>query len=103
MLYGMDWPAGGGPSHPGSALHYADIVALAARYGATPVYSPEKDSWRLSYTDESGVGHELWYSDAPAVLNRLQLARDRGLGVGVWRLGQEDERIWASPLLAGGQ
>lgn len=102
MLYGMDWPNGGGSkANEASGRYFDDIMALSARYGAAPVYSPEKDSWRLSYTDEAGVPHEVWYSDATSVANRLKIARDRGLGVGFWRLGQEDTRIWQNPLVGG--
>jgi len=95
MLYGMDWPHGG----KGRALHYDEIQSLAAANGATPVYSAEKDSWLLSYKDASGVPHQLWFSDATNVAKRVDIARERGLGVGVWRLGQEDERIWAHASL----
>ena len=28
---------------------------------------------------------------------RMQVAKERGLGFGVWRLGQEDQRIWDDP------
>ena len=30
------------------------------------------------------------------------LARDRGLGIGFWRLGHEDQRIWDDPQIAPG-
>ncbi len=95
MLYGMDWPAGG----RGTALHHAEIQALAAARGLSPVFSPEKDAWQLTYTDAAGIAHELWYSDATTVANRVALARERRLGVGFWRLGLEDVRIWASASL----
>jgi spore germination protein YaaH len=102
MLYGMDWPNGGGSKANEAAGRYFDeITALSARYGAAPVYDPAKDSWRLNYTDEAGVPREVWYSDATNVANRLTLARERGLGVGFWRLGQEDERIWDNPIVGG--
>ncbi|HWK29832.1 MAG TPA: glycosyl hydrolase family 18 protein [Solirubrobacter sp.] len=91
LLYGMDWPAGG----PGTALHYADIQAL----GQPATYMPEQDSYRMTYTDAAGTAHELWFSDAGVVGNRVAIARERGLGVGFWRLGQEDERIWSDPRL----
>jgi spore germination protein YaaH len=32
----------------------------------------------------------------------VALARERGLKVGVWRVGQEDERIWTDPRLPVG-
>jgi spore germination protein YaaH len=102
MLYGMDWPNGGGSAaNEAAGRYFDDITALSARYGAAPVYDPTKDSWRLSYTDEAGTPHEIWYSDANAVANRMALARDRGLGIGFWRLGQEDTRVWDHPLIGG--
>jgi spore germination protein YaaH len=100
MLYGMDWPAGGGPSNPGTALHYSEIQALISRTGATPVFDETRRSWHLAYADSAGVAHDLWYSDAPAVGDRVALARERGMKVGFWRIGQEDERIWADARLA---
>jgi spore germination protein YaaH len=57
-------------------------------------------SWHFSYTDGAGVGHEVWYGDATTFAQRIALARDRGLGVGVWRLGSEDQRLWDLPGLA---
>jgi spore germination protein YaaH len=102
MLYGMDWPAGGGPSHPGAALHYAEIEALRQRYGLSPTYDPQRRASHLGYSDGSGVAHDVWYSDAGAVGDRVALAREQGLKVGFWRVGQEDERIWADPRLPSG-
>jgi spore germination protein YaaH len=99
-LYGMDWPAGGGPSHPATALHYPEVVALAARYGARPRLDPTAYSWHFKYTDPSGVGHDVWFNDRTTLAARMQIAKDRGLGFGVWRVGQEDQSVWDLPLMA---
>jgi spore germination protein YaaH len=99
MLYGLDWPAGGGPDHEAAGWNYGELQAIIARTGATPVYEPAVGSWHLAYTDEAGVSHDAWYTDAPGVGDRIAMARDRGLGVGFWRLGQEDERMWSDPRL----
>ncbi|WP_028067110.1 glycosyl hydrolase family 18 protein [Solirubrobacter soli] len=99
MLYAMDWPAGGGPQHLASAWHFGELTDLASRYGATPVYDAAQDSMHLAYTDAGGVPHDVYYSDAALVEHRMELARARGLGVGFWRVGQEDERLWSSALL----
>jgi hypothetical protein len=32
----------------------------------------------------------------------VRLAKSRGLGIGFWRLGREDQRVWDDPLLAPG-
>jgi spore germination protein YaaH len=99
-LYGMDWPAGGGPAHPATALHHSEVMALMARYGARPRLDPTAYSWHFKYTDSRGVGHDVWFNDRTTIAARMQVAKDRGLGFGVWRLGQEDPGVWDAPLAA---
>jgi spore germination protein YaaH len=101
-MYGMDWPNGGGPANKASALEYADVRALIARYGAKPTLDPQADAWVFTYTDGAGIHHEVWYPDAATVARRVRLARDRGLGIGFWRLGREDPRVWGDPQIAAG-
>jgi spore germination protein YaaH len=101
-LYGMDWPAGGGTAHPATPLEFDDVMNLADAVGATAVIDPVAAAPHFSYTDAQGVGHDVWYTDAPTVAAQIRLARDRGLGIGFWRLGREDQRIWDDSLLAPG-
>jgi spore germination protein YaaH len=102
QLYGMDWANGGGPSNRGVALEYEDVLALARREGATPRFDRVADSWHFTYTDRAGDRHEVWFPDASTLRTRIRLAADRGLGIGFWRLGREDQRVWNDPLLAPG-
>jgi spore germination protein YaaH len=99
QLYGMDWPAGGGTAHPATSYEYSDLTDLIRRVGASPVFDPTADSWHFSYVDGDGVPHEAWYTDSSTQETRMRLARDHGIGVGFWRLGNEDQRLWDSPLL----
>jgi spore germination protein YaaH len=101
-LYGFDWPNGGGESNRATALEHSEVMALAAAVHATPTLDPTAYAWHFSYRDSSGTRHDVWFGDATTVGVRLQLARSRGLGVGLWRLGSEDQRLWANPLLAPG-
>jgi spore germination protein YaaH len=101
-LYGMDWPAGGGAAHPATPLEFDDVMNLVDAVGATPITDATAGAPHFSYTDAQGVAHDVWYTDAATVAAQLALARERGLGVGFWRLGREDQRIWDDPLLAPG-
>jgi spore germination protein YaaH len=99
MLYGMDWPNGGGSAaNEASGLHWPEIQSLIAQHGQ-PVFDAEANSYHLAYQDGAGVPHDLWFSDAEAVGDRVALARERGLKVGFWRLGQEDPAVWTEPRL----
>ena len=97
-LYGFDWANGGGPANPAEAYEYTAMQELIARVGATPRRDEVTDNWTFSYR-ENGVDHEVWYVDAATTRTRFQLARDHGLGIGLWRLGNEDQAIWSDPLL----
>jgi spore germination protein len=97
-LYGMDWKNGGGVSNPAAVWEYEDVIALAQRVGATPSYDAATDSMHFSYRDANNAPHEMWYSDAGTRATRIRLAQEKGLGVGFWRLGREDQRVWGGPL-----
>lgn len=101
-LYGMDWPNGGGQANPAVAREWQDVQALIASTGATPRFDETMGAPTFSYTDAAGVPREVWYTDARSMAAHIRLARDRGLGIGFWRLGKEDPAIWADPLLAPG-
>jgi spore germination protein YaaH len=103
MLYGMDWPDGGGPDHEATARVYGELMEHLTAMGAQSVYDEDADEWHATYTDADGVKHDVWYPDATTIATRVRLAHDRGLaGVGFWRIGREDARIWDDPLIAPG-
>jgi spore germination protein YaaH len=94
MLYAMDWPAGGGATHPGAGLNAAELAQALARVSSPPAYDSAVGSWHATYQDDAGVTHDVWYSDLKGIGDRLAIARNRGLNIGFWRLGQEDDRLW---------
>jgi spore germination protein YaaH len=98
-LYGMDWEGDGGRDQPATHHEYEDVMALAARVGATPQRDPVTDSMHFSYVDEDGDPHQVWFQDAGTLATRIALAREAGIGTGFWRLGREDQRIWSDPGL----
>jgi spore germination protein len=99
-MYGLDWPAGGGPEHQATAYQYNGVVALAHTVHATPLRDPIADELGFGYV-RGGVSHQVWYLDGQAVVDRMRVARAYGLAVGVWRLGSEDQGLWSSHTVAG--
>jgi spore germination protein YaaH len=97
-LYGMDWKNGGGTANPAAVWEYEDVLRIARETGSAPAYDAATDSMHFSYTDAQGAPHEMWFSDANTRATRIRLAQENGLGVGFWRLGREDQRLWGGPL-----
>jgi spore germination protein YaaH len=101
-MFGMDWPNGGGSSNPGTPLEHADVMGQIAAVGATPIWDAGQGGNHFWYQDPRGVSHDVWYTNAATVGLRMRLAKARGLGLGLWRLGREDPAIWEDALIAPG-
>lgn len=101
-MFGIDWPNGGGAANPGAPLEHADIMGQIAQLGATPIWDSYQGGLHYGYRDARGVYHDVWYTNGDTLAIRMQIAKARGLGVGLWRLGREDPQIWANPLVAPG-
>jgi spore germination protein len=111
-MYGLDWAqapgsadqagglGGGAAVGQATAYQYSRVVALAHTAGARPLRDRSADELTFAYT-RAGVSHRVWYLDARAIRDRLAAGRARGLKVGIWRLGGEDQLLWASPVLSG--
>lgn len=90
-VYGYDWMEG---VEVPETLSHAQALARAARVGAVPHYDEAAQEWTYSYVQD-GVRHVVWFEDARSFRVKLDLALGLGLpGIGVWRLGFEDPRIW---------
>lgn len=92
-LYGYDWNL---TAKTAASTRYSQIVELAAVPGAVSSYDAASESGRLTYAKD-GQAHEVWYEDARSLDAKLAVVRAAGVaGVGMWRLGQEDPRVWSS-------
>ncbi|MDN5332155.1 MAG: hypothetical protein PWP45_1380 [Tepidanaerobacteraceae bacterium] len=90
-VYGYDWVETGGMPR---TLSYQTAVDLARQYGASIKYDEEAQESTFTYT-AGGVRHIVWFEDARSFSAKLALVLRYNLGgIGVWRLGLEDPRIW---------
>jgi len=99
-MYGLDWTGSGGPAHPAHAYEFSGIVALAHAQHAVVRRDPASAELTFGYTDAEGAPHEVWSMDATAVAALLRIAHAHGLATGLWRLGEEDQRVWSSSQIA---
>lgn len=93
-LYGYDWNTTTGAK--ATSTKFSDIAKLRNTYNATLSYDTVSQSAKAVYTRD-GQRHEVWYENGRSLDAKLAAVRQMGAtGVGVWRLGQEDPRVWNS-------
>jgi spore germination protein YaaH len=95
QLYGFDWPAGA----KATPLEWDDMTAMLTTLGAATTWDAVAQEPYFTYTDSAGLTHTAYYANAQSVQGRLGRARAAGLGVGLWRLGDEDQETWSIPSL----
>ena len=95
QLFGFDWPLGA----KATALEWDDMTALQASLAVPVQWDSAAQEPFFTYSDASNISHTAYFANAQSVQGRLGSARAAGLGVGLWRLGNEDQEIWNIPSL----
>ena len=89
--YGYDWP----DKDVGKNVTYQQAIANANRYGGKIKYDPVSANLNYNYTDESGLHHQVFFTDAATNFNLIRKADDWDVaGIAIWRMGAEDPRLW---------
>lgn len=87
--YGYDWSPGGVRT-----VRWSEAEALAAKYGGVR-WDDRYSSPYFVYCDEKGTKHEVWYENEYSMGLKLDLVNSYNIaGIGVWRLGFEDDDFW---------
>ncbi len=91
--YGYDW---GGPQVPTTEYSFQQALQTAQQYGATIGFDPTSLNSTYSYTDSSGVAHQVWYLDALSAFNEIAASHAYAVrGYALWRMGSEDPSVWS--------
>ncbi len=89
--YGYDWP----DHTEATTLTYQQALANAKEYNAVIDFDNDTYNDHYSYSDGSGLNHEVYFNDAATTFNCMRFADEYGAaGTALWRLGSEDERLW---------
>jgi peptidoglycan-N-acetylglucosamine deacetylase len=92
--YGYDWKMGKEIS--ARTLSYQE--ALFTAKDNVSIIDFDNDSYNLhyDYEDDENTKHQVQFTDAATIFNALRFATEYGLaGTAVWRLGDEDPRMWS--------
>lgn len=89
--YGYDWPK----NSIGVSVTYDQAIANAFHYNSKIVYDKESANLNYNYTDDAGIAHKVYFTDAATNFNLIRKADDWDIaGIALWRLGSEDRRLW---------
>jgi spore germination protein YaaH len=77
------------------------VQSLLTRTGQQSTYDAGQRAPHFSYND-GGLAHDVSFTDSQSLGERIALAHSTGVGIGLWRLGDEDPAVWNDPLLAPG-
>lgn len=98
--YAYDWP----DRQPARVLSLEEAGKLAAVYQTTPEVDPASRNRRFSYVDPAGVHHSVWMAAGEAFAsNRVAALALHPRGLAMWRLGLDDEGVWAASLAKPGR
>lgn len=90
--YGYDWPQ----NSVGQSVTYEEAMTNAVNYKSKINFDPESANLNYSYSDGSGIKHNVYFTDAATYFNLIRKADDWDIaGIALWRLGSEDKRLWS--------
>ncbi|HMF71552.1 MAG TPA: polysaccharide deacetylase family protein, partial [Flavitalea sp.] len=90
--YGYDWADG----DEASTVTYQQALANAKQYNAKINFNNHTYNNDYAYIDAEAVKHHVYFTDAVTNFNTMRFADEYGTaGTALWRLGSEDERLWA--------
>ncbi|MGP1580219.1 MAG: glycosyl hydrolase family 18 protein [Wolinella sp.] len=96
-LYSRLWYAGNRGDSLGSQARSMSYVAARdwiLRRGITPIYSESERIW-WGFGEHGGIREYLFLEEVDSFAEKIELAKRYKLrGVSLWRLGQEDARIY---------
>jgi len=91
-LYAYEWDQNEDETR---GLTYTKVDQIAANEDPEIERDEASGEPYFVYENEEGNELEIWFNDFDSTQGRLNFARKEGVGgVGFWRLGDEDERIW---------
>ena len=90
--FGLEFSKKGKVHEP---LSYRQALAIAENTHAKVKFNKATYNLEFEYSDEENVPHKVYFTDAASNFNQMRLAESYGWkGIGMWRLGAEDPRVW---------
>ncbi|MEJ6950689.1 glycosyl hydrolase family 18 protein [Natronospora cellulosivora (SeqCode)] len=90
--YGYDWSSS---SERAPDLSEKRAHQLAKEMGVEIQWNNEFQTPYFNYIDDNGEEHEVWFENGNSAAFKFDLVNKYDLrGIGIWRLGNSDDRFW---------
>lgn len=80
---GFNWASDGKVT----SLSEVEAKDLVKEYSAKEERDIKSKCIVFKYTDEDGIEHEVWYADKNTLNSWMQVIKEKGYGISLWRLG----------------
>lgn len=80
---GFNWASDGEVT----SLSEMEAKDLVKEYKAKEERDNESQCILFKYTDDDGIEHEVWYADKNTLNSWMQVIKEKGYGISLWRLG----------------
>lgn len=80
---GFNWASDGKVT----SLSEVEAKDLVKEYRAKEERDNKSQCIVFKYTDEDGIEHEVWYADKNTLNSWMQVIKEKGYGISLWRLG----------------
>jgi peptidoglycan-N-acetylglucosamine deacetylase len=76
-------------------ISYQEALTTARSYDGKIIFDNDSYNLHFSYDGDDGAPHRVQFTDAATTFNSMRFAEETSLGgVALWRLGNEDSRMW---------
>ncbi|MBL8993290.1 MAG: hypothetical protein JNM63_08120 [Spirochaetia bacterium] len=98
-FYGIDFSLNAeGKVAKMDTLYWSQIDRLRTAQKGKPEWDDESKNFRFNYSDASGTPHAVWYEDGKTLVEKMTLAKSKGLaGLGFWAITAKenaDPEVW---------
>ena len=94
-LYGYDWELPDTPENLASTVTLPEVWDLGRRHGSTILFDDQVQQPYMTYTDDEGINHEIWFENARSHYSKYQLITEYGLrGVFYWIIHMPFPSTW---------